>query len=84
MTKASATVKIILLLLLSAITTISIWTFIGRYKLPYNSEGCYFDEATATVYHNQSLEFIGIISIILFLLTITTVVWIIKAIRKES
>ena len=82
MTKIPSIIKIILLLLLAILTTISVWTFTGRYKLQYNSEGCYFDEANAIVYHKQAVEIFGIISFILFVLTIATIIWIIKTIKK--
>ena len=84
MIKIPSIIKIILLLLLTVLTTISVWIFMERYKLPYNSEGCYFDEANAIVCHKQAVEVFGIISFILLLLTITTVVWIIKIIKKGA
>jgi uncharacterized membrane protein len=81
-TKRHSIIKIILLLSLTFLTTISLWIFVNRYKLQYNSEGCYFDEATATVYHKQAVEVFGIISFILFVLTIATIIWIIKTIKN--
>jgi hypothetical protein len=73
---------IILVLLLIGTFTIG-WIYISRLRLPYNSEGRYFDEATSVVYHQGAVEVYGLIFIILLAITIGVIFWIAKAKKQK-
>jgi len=61
-------------IVLTALTTIITGSlFIDRLTYPYNEQGRYFDEDSATVYTRQSLQVIGIfalLSLLLFILSL--------------
>ena len=51
-------------------------------RLPYNSEGRFFDDTEAVVYLEQSLMPILLITLLLFGLFIATLAWILKTVKK--
>jgi hypothetical protein len=55
--------------------------FIKRSNLSYNSEGKYFDELHAVVYHEQAVQLYGIAAVVCFVPTIVIVVLILR--RKK-
>ena len=49
------------------------WVFIKRIRLPYNSEGRYFDEGSGVVYHQQAVVVYGLLSIIVLAIIVGVV-----------
>ena len=62
----------ILTMILVALTTLFAWIFVNRWKMPFNSEGKYFDAGSGVVYHQQSVIVYGLITIFLLLITVLT------------
>jgi len=60
----------IITIILAGLTVLASVTFINRWGLPYNSEGNYFDESSAVVYHEQSVLVYGTAATVLLLLTV--------------
>jgi hypothetical protein len=58
-----------LTIIFSIMTIISVWIFISRLEMPYNSEGKYFDLNSMVVYSEQSKMVFGVISICFIILT---------------
>jgi CelD/BcsL family acetyltransferase involved in cellulose biosynthesis len=46
----------------------SAWLWFDRRGLPYNAQGRYFDESTATVLHEQTVTVLAVLAVSLFLL----------------
>jgi len=61
-------IQLFLTLILTFSTIIIGLTFIQRLKLPYNSEGNYFDPVNSIVYHRQAVGVYGSIVLLLMLL----------------
>jgi uncharacterized iron-regulated membrane protein len=60
------------LLLITAIVIwaasgVSAFVWVGRRTLPYNAEGRFFDESTATVLHEQSVPVYAVLAVALAL-----------------
>lgn len=53
-----------------ALALIFAFSFIKRSALSYNSEGNYFDERSATVYHEQSVAVFALLSVVSFGVTL--------------
>lgn len=73
MTFRSKAVKIIVKAVTAALfflTTIVGVTFINRSTLPYNAEGRYLDPETNIVYHEQSIEGYGFVTVVLLVATV--------------
>ena len=70
--------------ILTILTVIFGLAFISTITLPYNSEGNYFDESSMVVYHKQTMEVYGILTFLLFALTIISAYLTIKKIRVKK
>lgn len=79
MAKRITDIQAIIFITLLGLTIIFGWFFFERYNLPYNSENCYFDEANAIVYHQQAVEIYGLICFVFFVLTLVSLIWILKS-----
>jgi hypothetical protein len=55
---------------LTICTFILVLAFKTHFNLPYNSEGNYFDENSATVYKEQAVLVYGLLAIIFFGMTL--------------
>lgn len=58
--------------LLSLITIFLGFIFVKNLRHPYNSEGRYFDEVSATVHHEQSEPVYGLLFTCCLILTLVT------------
>lgn len=72
-------IQVIILIVILIGTSAIGWTFVNRVRLPYNSEGHYFDEAASVVYHKQAVEVYGLLFIILLAVSAGFIFWIAKA-----
>lgn len=72
-TVAKQAIKILLIsltVIVSCLTLLFITTFFKRLRLPYNSEGRYFDENASLVYHQQAVFFYGLLAAVFIGLTL--------------
>ena len=63
-------ILIILTTIFAVLTMAFSLMYLNRLNLDYNSEGNYFDENSGVVYYQQAVIVFGIITLILFILTI--------------
>ena len=73
---------VILTIFTSVLTFIFSLTFFNRIRMNYNTEGNYFDENSAVVYHEQAVFVYGILAFVLLLVT-TLTIWRLKVNLKK-
>ncbi|MGX7666400.1 hypothetical protein [Flavobacterium pedocola] len=69
---------------LTVITILLVLVFAERLALNYNSEGNYFDENTAIVYHEQAVLVYGILSVLFLGMTLLLTCLTIKTFKKDN
>jgi len=74
----------ILTLVFVLLTIIISNAFFNRMKMPFNSEGNYFDENAGIVYHQQSVMAYGIMAFILLATSVFLVFIFAKNLRNAS
>ena len=62
--------KTVLLIFTAILTILFSLIYKDRLNLEYNEEGRFFDENTATVYHQQAVSVYGLIALFFFILTL--------------
>jgi hypothetical protein len=60
------------LIILSLVTLFLGFVFVQSLKYAYNSEGRYFDEASATVHHEQAVGVYGVLFFCVLMVTLVT------------
>ena len=59
-------------IILSLMTLFLGFVFVQSLMFPYNSEGGYFDEASATVHHEQAVGVYGVLFFCVLMITLVT------------
>ena len=65
----------LLIVLFGALTSLFLWIYLQREKLPYNAEGKFFNAEEGVVYHEQARTVYGIFVLIGTTLIVSLIIW---------